>query len=105
MGRDSQPMNWRKPEPYGRRRRRKTVEPKLTPVELTQARLALVSKDASLEVIKTWTKKQREAADAWAMREHLIASDNDHLRRLKMPKHVEAVPDMQYEGIWPKRRS
>jgi hypothetical protein len=75
--------------------------PPLTPYELTRSRLALASKDASIEIIKTWTKKQRDAADRWAMREHLVASDNDHLRRMKCPAHVEPLPDVNYDGIWP----
>lgn len=74
---------------------------RLTPFELTRSRLALASKDASVEIIKTWTKKQRDAADRWAMRQHLIASDNDHIRRMKCPRHVESLPDLNYDGIWP----
>lgn len=77
---------------------------KLSTYEVTQARLSLVDKDASVELIKTWTKKQREQADNYAMRCHLIASDNDHLRPLKEPKHVAALPRFEYDGIWPKRR-
>lgn len=77
--------------------------PKLNVYEVTQARLSLIDKDASVELIKTWTKHQRERADAYAMRCHLIASDNDHLRPLKEPKHVAALPRFKYDGIWPVR--
>lgn len=75
---------------------------RLTKEELTRSRLALASKAATIDQIKGWTKNQREAADRWALREHLVASDNDHLRRLKVPKHVAALPDLGFDGLWPE---
>lgn len=79
---------------------RKPKPLKLSPAELTRSRLALASKHITVEQAAAWTKQQREAADKWAMREHLVASDNDHLRRLKMPPHVEALPDLTFDGLW-----
>jgi hypothetical protein len=66
------------------------------PISVVEMMLGLVGKQASLETIKSWTPWQRESAANWAGREHLIASDNDHLKRLKCPPHVEKLPDIDH---------
>lgn len=72
--------------------------------EVTRDILSLVlGRVPSIDVIKTWTPEQKQAATDWAGREHLIASDNDDLESLPMPEFLKPfdVPQEQ-EGIWPK---
>lgn len=47
------------------------------------------------KAVHTWTIRQRELAYEYAIREHLSASDNDDVRRLKCPKWVEKVKKQQ----------
>ena len=70
-------------------------------VDVVEMMLGLVGKEASLETIKSWTQKQREAAAKWAGRCHLIASDND-LRPLKCPPHVAKLPDIDHTDLFMK---
>src|SRR3954471_3941554 len=69
-------------------------------IRVVEMMLGLVGKQASFELIQSWSTKQREDAADWAGREHLIASDNDHLKRLKCPIHVQKLPDIDYTAIF-----
>lgn len=54
--------------------------------------LLLTDVEPDLATIKAWTPNQRAIAVEWAMREHLLASDNDDVRRIKEPRHVGKLP-------------
>lgn len=57
--------------------------------EVTQSVLALVMENPpSLETITNWTFGQRRAAEDWAGREHLHASDNLDVERVRRPKFI-----------------
>lgn len=55
--------------------------------EDTQALLGLVMEvPPGLEVVSSWTPGQRRAAEEWAASEHLRASDNYDVPRVKRPE-------------------
>ncbi len=57
--------------------------------EITQSLLGLVLENPpSLETVTGWTPGQRRAAEDWAGREHLAASDNDGVERVKCPTFI-----------------
>lgn len=50
------------------------------------------------EAVTTWTDRQCWEAEDWAIREHLVASDNDEVERASMPEHVRAHPPRPFTG-------
>lgn len=69
-------------------------------ISVVDMMLGLVGKQATNEVIRSWTPWQRESAAKWAGRCHLIASDNDHLKMLKCPPHVQKLPDIDHGALF-----
>lgn len=68
-------------------------------IQTVDMMLGLVGKQASPEIIRSWTPWQRESAAKWAGRCHLIASDND-LPYLKCPPHVKVLPDIDHGALF-----
>jgi hypothetical protein len=58
--------------------------------------LGLVGKVATAEQVGAWSQRERERASAWALAEHVAASDNDS-ERLSMPKCVKDLPTLQVQ--------
>lgn len=78
---------------------RKTRRCKVT-IRVVDMMLGLVGKQATEEIIRSWSASQREAAAKWAGRCHLIASDNDDLKMLKCPPHVYCLPDVDHGDLF-----
>jgi hypothetical protein len=58
--------------------------------EVTQSILGLVMENPpSLDTVTTWTPGQRRAAEDWAGREHLVASDNESVERVRRPEFIQ----------------
>lgn len=57
--------------------------------EVTQSLLGLVMENPpSLKTVAGWTPGQRRAAEDWAGREHLSASDNEDVERVRRPEFI-----------------
>jgi len=54
--------------------------------------------DVPREAVTAWTDRQCQEAQDWAIREHLVASDNDEVERVSMPAHVLAHPPRPLSG-------
>lgn len=53
--------------------------------------------DVPREAVDGWTDAEAEAAEEWAAREHLRASDNDDVERVPMPACVAAFPPKRHD--------
>jgi ribosome-binding protein aMBF1 (putative translation factor) len=68
---------------------RRAIEALPDDAEVTQSILALVMENPpSIETVTGWTNGQRRAAEDWAGREHLYASDNLDVDRVRRPDFV-----------------
>lgn len=51
-------------------------------------------------IVPLWSEKQKLHAYEWALREHIHASDNPNVRRIKCPKHVKAIQEYLPRKVW-----
>lgn len=58
---------------------------------MVQAMLALAGSQIALETISAWTRIELIVAFDWGAREHLIASDNNRIKRRDKPWFVRAA--------------
>lgn len=64
-------------------------------VEVTAGMLGMVDVSVTPEQVATWTREQRAAADDWAAKTHLHASDNDDVVVPPKPEFLNQYPKME----------